>query len=215
MVVRLVEVITLLSPASLYVTTAGDGRLVIAEPSPCRVVPWTRPKEPVEVNDADIWAPADPVKCPFKFISSLSAFPRVTSPVTPILPFMVNPANVGVSVVCNPKSTAEAATPFVVSATSPCAELAIDEPLTVPTGKSVFTCAELLTTLVPFNIVAEVIVPPNEVSTPAIVIPSFESAVFGMFVNVLASPLIDLFSKVSVEDIVTNLTSLSFNPAFQ
>ena len=43
--------------------------------------------------------------------------------------------NVTLSVVCSPKSTAVAATPLVVNATSPCAAEAIDEPETIPAPK--------------------------------------------------------------------------------
>ena len=39
----------------------------------------------------------------------------IVSPVTIKSPDIVNPANVGESVVCNPRSTVVAATPFVVS----------------------------------------------------------------------------------------------------
>lgn len=66
----------------------------------------------------------------------------VVVPLTVKSPLSVRLTNSTLSSVLSPKSTAVAATPFVVSATAPCAAEAMDEPETIPAANPATAVAD-------------------------------------------------------------------------
>ena len=92
-----------------------------------------------EEPNANVFAPVVPRLIVVAFVVAIlnvAADVVISPPLTARSPVRVNPTNCGLSAASNPKSTAAAATPFVVRVTEPCAAEESDEALTVPAGSA-------------------------------------------------------------------------------